>query len=544
MEKDIFWADQLATQIIKRKKYNYIDKKYKNPKTLTIKSSTSISGLPHIGNASDILRQDALVRALKDKKQKVNFIWVAEDMDPWRKVPSNIPASYKKYLGMPVSSLPCPEGCCKTYVDHFVKLFLNSLKESYGTNPKFISTSKEYKKGSFYKLIKKALQNQDQIKKIIQKYRKTPLPENYSIWKPICENCGKIITTRITDTTKDGVYYECKDYEFKEHGKSAYNKVKGCNHKGFSDIKKGNGKLLWKVEWATEWATWKVVLEAAGKEHFMPGSSFWVAGEICENIFDYPEPFPGKNPIQPYEYITVNHQKMSSSKGNVVATWEWPKFAPAEALRLLFLKKPNKQRDFKYSEIPNLIDELDKLEKLYFGKIKEENKKELIDQKRLFETSSVKVPKTYKEKISFSFLAELSLIYKDFKDIEKILKKLDHKISDKKIIKNRFEMAKTWMQLYAPEEIKFTIQEKPNKTGLNQNQISALRRLADILKKDYNEKELFGEFYNIIQNNGLKAPEFFKAAYQALINKQRGPKLASLILAIGKDKTRKILNQL
>ena len=235
---------------------------------------------------------------------------------------------------------------------------------------------------------------------------------------------------------------------------------------------------------------------------------------------------------------------MSASKGNVVATWEWPKFAPAEALRLLFLKKPNKQRDFKYSEIPNLIDELDKLEKLYFGKIKEENKKELIDQKRLFETSSIKIPKTYKEKISFSFLAELSLIYKDFKDIEKILKKLNHKISDKKIIKDRFEMAKTWMQLYAPEEVKFTIQNKPNKTNLNKNQISALKELANTLKKEYNEKELFSEFYNIIQNNSLKAPEFFKAAYLTLINKQRGPKLASLILAIGINKTRKILNQL
>src|SRR3989344_828256 len=134
--KDIFWSDQIADLIINRKKYNYINEKIKNPKILTIKSSTSISGLPHIGNASDVIRHDSVIRSLKEKNQKVNFIWVAEDMDPWRKVPANIPKEYSKYLGMPVSSIPSPDGSNKTYVDYFVDLFIKSLKKEYGTNPK------------------------------------------------------------------------------------------------------------------------------------------------------------------------------------------------------------------------------------------------------------------------------------------------------------------------------------------------------------------------------------------------------------------------
>lgn len=547
MVKDIFWADQIAENIIHRKKYNYLDKDYKKPKVLTIKSSTSISGLPHIGNASDVIRHDAVVRALKDKGEKVNFIWVAEDADPWRKVPSNIPKEFSKYIGMPVFKLPCPEGCCKSYVDHFNNLFLTSLKDHYGTSPKFFSTSQAYKEGVFYKEIKKVLENIDEIKTILSKFRKEPLPEDYSLWKPICDSCGKIITTRIKDVTEKGVYYTCQDYEFKEYGQESYNKVEGCGYEGFSDIKKGNGKLLWAVEWATEWSAWNVVLEGAGKEHFMPSSPFWRAGEICEKILDWPEPYPGKNPIQPYQYITLNGEKMSASKGNVISPWEWPTFAPPEALRLIFLKRPSMERDFKYSDLPRLVDELDKLERIYFGLEKIQNEKELEDSKRLFETSSVKVPKKYRNVISFSFLGVLSQVYDDFEKSVEAAKKLGHKV-DIESNKERFEMAKKWIQKYAPEDMRFSVHEKISKevkSLLNNKQKEALELVAKKLKqKEYNENKLFEEFYKICEEVGIDNKEFFKGAYLALIGKERGPKLANFILTIGKKRVIELFNGL
>ena len=543
--KDIFWSDQIADLIINRKKYNYINEKIKNPKILTIKSSTSISGLPHIGNASDVIRHDSVIRSLKEKNQKVNFIWVAEDMDPWRKVPANIPKEYSKYLGMPVSSIPSPDGSNKTYVDYFVDLFIKSLKKEYGTNPKVISTTKEYKKGTFYKQIKKVLQNTEEIKKILEKHRNDKLPEDYSLWKPVCEKCGKIITTVTTKIQEDGVYYECKDYEFKEYDKKAYNKIKGCGYKGFSDIKKGNGKLLWVAEWASEWVVWKVVFEGAGKEHFMPTSSFWRAGEISEKILDWPEPYIGDNQIQPYEYITVNHEKMSASKGNVVATWEWPKFAPPETLRLLFLKKPRTPRDFRYEEIFKLVDEFDYLEKVYFDIEQIENKKEKIDAKRLFEMSSVTKPKKYSYPISFTLLADLSQIYKDFNKVVEVLEDLNHEIKNKEFNKKRFEIAKFWVDKYGPDFMKFTINEKPDEKLLNKKQIEALRLLKERLKfKDYNYNQLFEEFYHICKEVDIDNKEFFKGAYLALISKERGPKLGNLILSLGKKRIISILEKL
>ena len=60
----------------------------------------------------------------------------------------------------------------------------------------------------------------------------------------------------------------------------------------------------------------------------------------------------------------------------------------------------------------------------------------------------------------------------------------------------------------------------------------------EILKeKDYSEDELFNEFYNqIVKGMDIKPKEFFQAGYKVLLNKERGPKLAGFILAIGKDK--------
>ncbi|MDD1778860.1 MAG: hypothetical protein LUQ65_11915, partial [Candidatus Helarchaeota archaeon] len=170
-EEITFWADDLANSIIQRKSYNYFDKKVPNLKILTIKSSTSISGVPHIGNASDVLRSEALVRALRDAGQKVRFIWVAENMDPLRKVPAGIPDSFEQYLGQSVSELPCPEGCCGSYSEHFVNLFMDSLREHFGVTLEVLYMHKIYASGQLYPFIKLTIDKIDRLRAIINQYR-------------------------------------------------------------------------------------------------------------------------------------------------------------------------------------------------------------------------------------------------------------------------------------------------------------------------------------------------------------------------------------
>ena len=110
MSDELFWADQIASSIINRKKFFYTDDKIKPVKEYTVKTSASLSGVLHIGRLSDTIRSEPVYRALKDAGKKARLIWVAEDMDPFRKVPKGVPKTYEKYLGMPVTDIPDPKG--------------------------------------------------------------------------------------------------------------------------------------------------------------------------------------------------------------------------------------------------------------------------------------------------------------------------------------------------------------------------------------------------------------------------------------------------
>ena len=109
---------------------------------------------------------------------------------------------------------------------------------------------------------------------------------------------------------------------------------------------------------------------------------------------------------------------------------------------------------------------------------------------------------------------------------------------DKEKLLKRLELAKNWMDKYAPEEVKFIVQEEvPKDLKLNNKEKEALHLVADTLKKkEWEQKNLFEEFYNICEKTGIKNTEFFKAAYNVLLNKDRGPKLAPFILTLGKEK--------
>ena len=105
--------------------------------------------------------------------------------------------------------------------------------------------------------------------------------------------------------------------------------------------------------------------------------------------------------------------------------------------------------------------------------------------------------------------------------------------------------AKNWLGKYAPDNFKFKVQDKvPEDLKLNDKQKQALKKVAGVLKeKKLDDKHLHDEFYKIFTELGLKPNEFFEAAYSVLINKKRGPMLASFVLTIGKEKVIKLFEK-
>jgi len=525
-QQDFFWADQLAEHIISRKAFHYSDKPVPKWNTLTVKTSASLSGVLHIGRLSDTIRGETAYKALKDAGVKADIIWVAEDMDPMRKIPKNVPKEYEKYLGMPVTDVPDMGGNFSSYAERFKSEYFEVIDNFVSLKLKKYSMRQEYKKGTFNKYIKIILDNTEEVRKIQNKYKTIKLPKNFSPWKPICDNCGKLQTTEVKGYENGIVKYECKDYDFET------TTAKGCNHKGDNEPLKGNGKLVWKAEWAAQWAHWQIVAEGAGKEYQVPNSAWWVNAEICEHILNYPMPAPIF-----YEHLMIDGEKMSASLGNVVYPKDWLDVAPPDLLRFFYNKRLMVTRSFSWIDLPKLYDDYDNHAKLYHGITTLENKKEESHMKRLFEMSAEK-EKEYVP-LSFSHAGIIAQIFSDSEDIIRSLEKTGH--YDKKkhdAIFRRIAYAKTWLSKYAPEDLKITLQQVIPKTiTLTDQQKKALHDVAQSLKKNnWNEKSLFEEFYAVTKKHNLSPGEFFKAAYNVLLNKDKGPKLAPFLLALGKDK--------
>ncbi len=521
----IFWSDAKAHEIISRKKYRYLEKEIPEFKQYVVKSSASISGVLHIGRMSDTVRGEAVVRSLRDLGKDAKLIWVAEDMDPLRKIPSGIPESFREYIGMPVSRIPDPFGCHKTYAEHFVSDYFEVLEQFVGVEIDIYFMSEEYKKGNFNYEIKKLIENRDVILEILNKYREKKL-ETFNPYQPICENCGKIITTKTIKIDNGKIYYRCEDYKFEKET------AKGCGHEGVADPFKGNGKLVWKSEWAAQWHRFKVVSEGAGKEYIVPGSAFWINAEICERVLDFPAPVPIF-----YEHILIDGAKMSASVGNVVYPREWLEVAPPELLRFFFFKKIMKSRSFSWKDLPRLYDDYDKHAKVYFGMEKAENEKEEKHMKRLYEMSQVKEIKPYVP-LPFSHALMLVQIFPNDNAIIESLKRSNHYREElHEYIMERINYARNYANKYLDRKINLLQDASLVKNKIDEEQRKFLRKFAEWL--DHNRKasidEIHNAIYQVARECGLNTKKAFKAIYLSLLNTTFGPRAASLIASLERD---------
>ena len=78
-------------------------------KEILVSSGASPSGVYHVGHLREIVIADAVVRALKQAGIRARHVHVSDNLDAFRKVPVNLPASYEQYLGMPLYTVPSPD---------------------------------------------------------------------------------------------------------------------------------------------------------------------------------------------------------------------------------------------------------------------------------------------------------------------------------------------------------------------------------------------------------------------------------------------------
>ena len=166
-----------------------------------------------------------------------------------------------------------------------------------------------------------------------------------------------------------------------------------------------------------------------------------------------------------------------------------------------------------------------------------------MNNKRIYELSHIgEIPKKMPIQVPLIHAAIVVQIGRDEKGAIRLLEETGHVPKnlagiDRHHVLKRLEDAKVWVENFAPEQYRFQLNEDVKGVKVSSGQKAVLKEIAKILKEQkLSEKELHDKFYEVSKARGIEPKEFFAAAYKVLINKDKGPKLASFILTIGKEK--------
>jgi len=501
-----YWATELAQKIIKDK-----------GKKLTLATGISPSGHIHIGNMREVMTADLIRQELLKLGATVRFIYIEDNFERLRKLYPFLPKSFEKYIGWPLAHIPDPEGDPqKTYADRFIEPFFEVLGKL-GINPEKLTAQHLYKEGFYTDCITIALRDKKKIIDILEQISGRTIPKDWSPYNPWCKKCGKIDDAKVTevDLKNHKVKYICT-----------------CGETGWSDYSKGEGKLSWRVDWPARWSKIPVDVEPYGKEHATKGGSYDTGVAICKKIF-HSEPPVGIG----YDLIYLKgfKGKMSSSIGNVISAQEFLEIVPPEILRYMFAKT-NYAKPIYFDPgmgLLQLVDEYNRLEQKYI------EHKGKIDEAPIYEACQITRGGKSIAPVPFKHLVNtIQASNENIAEIKRILKNTGHEdaLKDEPLLKEQVERAKNWLDKYAPDNIKFEVQEKTPKVSLSKDQKLLLKTLAiDLNTKDWDGEELHNHIYELGRKLGLKPKETFEPIYLSLIGKSSGPKAGWFVVILDKD---------
>lgn len=508
----MFWLDELADEIIKM---------YPGKKELVVRDEKTLSGRVHVGSLRGVVLHGVVAQALREKGIKAHFVYEFNDVDPMDGLPVYLDkAEYEQHMGKPLRDVPSPDGKAKNYPEYFGIEFKDVI-DSLGLQAEYSRATKKYDDGEYDQWIVKAMENESAIRQIYKEVSGSVKPDDWHPLQVVCENCGKIGTTKVTGWDGKLASYICEPDMVKW--------AKGCGHKGAIAPFKGKGKLPWKVEWPVKWTVYNVDVEGAGKDHGAAGGSYDIGIRIAKEIFKTHVPFN-----IPYEFFLFGGAKMSSSKGEGATAHAISTILPPEVLRFLMIRsRPNQPIEFDPNDetIPRLFDRYDECADHYFGLVEEVNK----DFARAFYFSQIEeIKQTFRPRFSrLVFMVQMPHL--DIEAEVAKLKKSPLTEDDKKELEKRLHYVKLWLAEYAPESVKFEVLKETPAVTLSADQKDFLAKICEELKIEQTGEELHGKLHAIRKASPLAARDAFGAIYMALIGKDSGPQAGWFLESLDKD---------
>lgn len=487
------WLNQVVDELIER-----------HPKgEVVVSSGVSPSGTYHLGTLREVLTAEAVAYQLKKRGRQARHIHVVDDLDVFRKVPVNVPASYEKYLGQPLCDIPAPDGSKSSYADFYLKDLLEAA-DKMQLSMEVMRAHQKYRAGFFVEAIEKALGQADLIKKSLENISGHRLGDDWSVVQVVEDGYLKNRQfIRLDPKAKTIVYQDNKGKE------------------RTADYAKGEVKLNWRVDWPARWWLLGVNAEPFGRDHATKGGSYDTGVAIVEQVYGAPAPLP-----IPYNFVNRSGEtkKMSKSAGNVVTAAELLKMLPAEVVWFFLLRySPDKLLFF--DQGPTLMRLVDEFAELLAKPHKTAEEEQLLDMC----LHGVKEPTI--SNVPFSHLvASYQAALKDPAKTLEIIKRTEHAtVVDKqaKTITAELGFIDEWLNTWAPEEVKFDLADRVDAKQFDAKQKAFLSALAD--KVDKAPKEADGEWfhkaiYDLKDQTGLKPQALFQTLYQAMIGKDAGPR--------------------
>ena len=512
------WADELAASV-------------SGPQV--VNDSKTPSGTVHLGSLRGPVILDTIWRALRARGLEAQLLYGVDDYDPMDAQALLTPDAVGREMGRPLFQVPDPVGDChQSYARHFAGIFIDTFS-GLGIHPeRYYWMSDIYPTGDVDPFIRIALDRAATVREIYRRVANVQHPDAWHPLQVVCENCGKIGTTIVTDWDGDRVFYECRE--------QLVTWARGCGHSGWTSPFGGRAKLPWNLEWAAQWSLFGVTIEPCGKDLSTAGGSRDRSDAIAREVFEREPPLN-----VPYEFINIGGKKMSTSKGLGAAAHEIVDVIKPEQLRFFFLRpKPNHAVDFDpvgTDAIPRLYDEFDRFAAATAGK---EVRGEIAPgfentfRYALLDPAADAATEAARFRPAFGHLS-LLLQVPNVDVAERVEAEKGSALDEReqRILDERVDAARGWLASYAPDKAVIVVRRDAlpaEAAELDDAQRRYLAALADAVES---ETPTAGDawqdaIFRTATDAGLEARAAFTALYLAFLGRANGPRAGWLLASL------------
>ena len=506
-----FWADEEASLLPPDRPHVIRDSK-------TPSGSVPISGL------RGPIITDALYRTFKKRKLQVRYVFTIDDYDPMDSASMKQKEGMAQHMGKPLCTIPSPEPGASDFARYHAERYLATFAQL-GIRPQEIRWMRDlYGSGALDKQIDLVLRNAATIREIYARVANVQKSERWLPIGVICENCGRLGTTEAFDYDGKTVAYECRT--------DLVEWAEGCGHTGRRSPFKGGSKLYWNVQWCAMWDHFDVTYEEGGKDLLTEGGSRDRANEVYRQVWKKDPPIG-----LIHEFLNIGGRKMSTSrpeewKALGAEAHEFVKIYPPELIRFLMLRTPpHRHIDFDPAgnNLPKLWDEYDRCGDAFL------NDRE-SDFAKTWSLSQVEEDhRAPGFRVRFAIVADWLQIpsVEPFREAER-RKGEPLTPSERDELKTRVDLARTWLERWAPEDAKFSVREAMPDVTLTPDQKRFLKEIAGLIGTVSEPEALQQELYEAAKRvwNGVAPRDAFGAIYKVFLGKPSGPKAAWLLTTL------------